>query len=269
MNKILISVFAISFFMCTTACNSNNTSQPTDSDSTAVDSTECEEPEEVVEFSVENVQFKDSLSNPDAMTSYYTIDVDVPQGDSQLAKSIRQWITNCLSDDYKGKIDFSEKMLKSISSKFFKRDDDTPTASRQVEIKVVYESDDYVTYEVLGSDYYGGAHDIPYNYGKTFDKQTGRIISDDLFESTEGLAKVIKKHLASYFDENSDVEIDDVLFDNVRDEFPLPANGGWLVEDGVKFIYGVYEIVPYAAGMPECVISYDELKPYLAEGIVK
>ena len=34
-------------------------------------------------------------------------------------------------------------------------------------------------------------------------------------------------------------------------------------EKGVAFDYGPYEIGPYALGMPQALIPYDKIKPYL------
>lgn len=36
-----------------------------------------------------------------------------------------------------------------------------------------------------------------------------------------------------------------------------------ILDEGIKFIFSQYQVAPYAAGMPEVVVGWDELKPYL------
>jgi hypothetical protein len=39
------------------------------------------------------------------------------------------------------------------------------------------------------------------------------------------------------------------------------------VAEGVRFDYGAYEIGAYALGMPEVVIPYEKMKPYLTDKV--
>jgi hypothetical protein len=50
-----------------------------------------------------------------------------------------------------------------------------------------------------------------------------------------------------------------------NDYFPLPQAAPYFTADGVVFIYQQYEIACYAAGLPNCVISYDLIEPFLTQ----
>ena len=51
-----------------------------------------------------------------------------------------------------------------------------------------------------------------------------------------------------------------LLDENARYQFPLPENAPILRFNGMEFVYGQYEIAPYAAGMPSCILPYDSIR---------
>lgn len=76
----------------------------------------------------------------------------------------------------------------------------------------------------------------------------------------------IKDGLKGYFKVNSEEELYGCLFIDKPSEtnadaqgqeilFPLPSTPPFLTKDGIRVIYQQYEIAPYAAGMPSCVIE--------------
>ena len=129
------------------------------------------------------------------------------------------------------------------------------------------DSADFLTYEVAGYDYTGGAHGMPFFYGVTFDKEDGTKLGWDIFADTTQLAPIIKKHIEEYFNETDGEESDleECLFDGVYDNFPLPYLEPWFAPTGVKFVYSAYEIAPYVAGMPECTVPYKEVEKYFSD----
>jgi hypothetical protein len=44
---------------------------------------------------------------------------------------------------------------------------------------------------------------------------------------------------------------------------PLPQCPPLFTKDGVRFIYGQYEIAPYAAGMPDFTVPYNKLEKFM------
>ena len=219
------------------------------------------------EFKVRKFVFKDSL--PDEQTgeiSSYTVKIDLPEGPAGLVKGISRWINEMLGASKADSIDTSDKGMKQLAQNFYDSEDEFfPGSSFEESFTMVYEDSLYVTYELEGYIYTGGAHGMPCHFGMTFDRETGKPISDELLTSTEGLDSIIMKHLVGYFEDCGEEEVDlnEILFENVIEEFPLPEESPWIVADGVKFIYGAYEIAPYAAGMPECTISMKEMEPFM------
>ena len=105
---------------------------------------------------------------------------------------------------------------------------------------------------------------MPFNYGVTFSKEDGSQIGWDIFADTTQLAPIVKEYIGGYFDEIG-VTFEEYLFEGVYDDFPLPYTEPWLTAEGVKFIYGAYEIAPYAAGMPSGVVPYKMVDKYLSD----
>lgn len=132
-----------------------------------------------------------------------------------------------------------------------------------------YQSDRLLTYYLTSYAYMGGAHGGTMAYNATFDKSNGEILTYDkifLPESRQALIDMIKGGLwTQYFCPEGDDSIHDLsealLIDPNSLELPamLPAFG----PEGVAFTYGQYEIAPYAAGMPSCILSYDSLRPFM------
>ena len=90
---------------------------------------------------------------------------------------------------------------------------------------------------------------------------------------------LLKKGLKEYFNEAGDdvIKTDKQLMENLQlsDDakglIPLPA---WMPcpdekGKGLAFIYQQYEIACYAVGMPNFVLTWDELKPFLREDILE
>ena len=100
--------------------------------------------------------------------------------------------------------------------------------------------------------YSGGAHGIGGEGGATFIKSDGQIIDWGMFTNDSDMQRLIKDGLNEYFgDEDYD-----------KDYTPLPAENPIFLGNGVKFIYGVYELegTSYASGQPHFTIPYSEIK---------
>lgn len=138
----------------------------------------------------------------------------------------------------------------------------------EVKTSPVYEDDQYITMHSAIYVYLGGAHGSYIDGGATFRKSDGRRMGWDLLKGMgrKELTDRIKKGLMPYF---SVTNLDDLcemlligdIFDDVQKrhafdhDFPLPATAPYLTKDGIQIIYQQYEIAPYAAGLPSCVIK--------------
>lgn len=125
-------------------------------------------------------------------------------------------------------------------------------------------TEDYLTIEMLGYAYMGGAHGSPTAYVFTYDLNTGSILSfDDIVKDKEALREIAE---AKFREERQDAFEQGFDFDDLF-EFTLPYNFG-LTEAGVYFHYMAYEVGPYALGATTFTLSYDEIKDILKEPFV-
>ena len=268
MKKILIPiacVIATSFMIACGIVPDNSSTN--DSDSLVLDSIALGD----MEFKTETKEFTDSLEQNDVNISY-TLNLDVPvSGNPVLVDSIKTWMHHLLGKSYEGEVNFDDEMLNHYAQEYFQDCDEEGMfdgfgAYLELNVTMATDSADFVSYQVSGYDYTGGAHGMPFFYGVTFDKEDGSRLGWDIFADTTQLAPIVKQHIASYFDETDpESALEECLFDGVYDDFPLPYSDPWLEADGVRFVYSAYEIAPFVAGMPECTIPYKKVEKYLSD----
>lgn len=116
--------------------------------------------------------------------------------------------------------------------------------------------------------YSGGAHGyyeyIPYN----IDLKDGNNVSlKDIFKSEEEYKTVINKEIDNQIKELGKKEKD---LDKIYDFYGVKENQKFYLEDGKIVIYfDLYEIAPYAAGIPEFPIVVDNIKNQIKENYLK
>lgn len=140
-----------------------------------------------------------------------------------------------------------------------------------VAFKKLYQTDSLVTFNYSDYTYTGGAHGNSSSIGQTFQLRTGeRLTNTNMFlpEKQAELVALIKQGLESYFqtemsaEEKAKFSLADCLLIEPA-QLTLPAQTPYFTKDGLVFVYQQYEIAPYAAGMPSCVIGYEQIKPFL------
>lgn len=123
--------------------------------------------------------------------------------------------------------------------------------------EIIYQTIEKITMAMDFYSYTGGAHG---NYGTTlvnFNAQTGTTIQvknqiadmEKFLEITQAAFKV-----ARGLDPTTDLK--ERFF--WGEDFSLPANMGY-TETGIRCIYNIYEIAPYALGPTDFIISYSQL----------
>ncbi len=124
-----------------------------------------------------------------------------------------------------------------------------------IDMKIIYETDKYVTLEINFYDYEGGAHGIDGITGITFNKIDGSQVTYETLGLNKTKAnrakraqvfRILKKEL-SY----------------PKGLTGFPEAEPYLTDKGVHFQYEPYEIGPYAMGAPSVDISYSRLKTIL------
>ena len=213
----------------------------------------------------------------------YKIIVDFPtSGNPILVNAIREYISESLGISYAGELENNmqgsydgdlsngQKMIDyyfDLKYKEFKKahdlmaenmTGDVPTFASETEIHFLYETDQFVTYEMKKYEDMGGAHGGTFISGMTFRKSDGRRVEWDLF--TKSMQDVIKKGLKKYFEVNTDEELENSLSLENTYMLPLPATPPVFTKEGVLFTYQQYEIAAYAAGLPSFIVPYDEAK---------
>ena len=117
---------------------------------------------------------------------------------------------------------------------------------------------DWINYCFADNQYLGGAHGLMNMSYIVFNLKDGSIVhQDDILQGNykEDLQDLLEDSVRDYLG----ADWDDV------DLFNLPEfNDNFRVDDtGITWIYNVYEVAPFAAGVVEATINWRILKPYL------
>lgn len=244
------------------------------------------------DFATHEYLIDDSLILNPQCKGYYKAQIDIPvEGSEAVIDSVRLWmakeIIGSQNPDSASLIKMAldgnlEEVLFARSSSFLKNfktdaeemeiDDSDPSMtyffemSSDYSIKEIFKNDNFVTFVNEGYEYLGGAHGMPWRYGQTF-YRTGKPLGWDLLALTpqnqSHLRDLIAKGLLDdYFKTNKWETTGLWVADNIK-ELPLPTIPPYLMEEGIEFIYGPYEIGPYAIGQPNCVIPLSQLNDLL------
>lgn len=234
-------------------------------------------------FHVKNVKFH--KSNTDAELE---LEFDYPQDDSRVADSVRAYLigiegkegyTGSLRDgqayiDYIGNLKHESLAEQHHSDEVSMNEDREegedpfmiPTYSYSTSYSLDCDEPRYVSYRCCGDDYLGGAHGMPSLFGVTFSKADGHRLLQ-ILKNTESpeFHRLVVDGLKSYFEEiGADEDLDEWLLVPSAD-ITVPGMQPYLTKEGVCFVFAAYEIAPFAAGMPEFVVPYDKIRPFLTK----
>lgn len=226
------------------------------------------------------------------------IKAEIPMGTDSLARGVRNFIAQQLCQSYlpysyceeserknypayngnpdnaKAMVDhygnWTVKLLETISKDINQNVTGQEKEPVYSEIKISKEAEThrYLTYCTTTYNELGGPHGsstiMYYNISKVTYKVIEQVVDTTRIKELQPL---LRKYLLEYFKEGGDLSITDqnlnesiLLKDGI---IPLPVTTPILDNDGVLFIYQQYEIGPYSMGMPNFIIPYSEIKPYL------
>ena len=125
----------------------------------------------------------------------------------------------------------------------------------------------YMTVDMSGYWYGGGAHGYPNRNQFLFDLNTGEEVTiKDLYPKSEEefktlVAEKTEEDYSSYTYEESPymAENGEMVYDSAYDEASFETTHVEYFEDGVLIVYPPYDMGSYAAGYIEVFISYEEL----------
>ena len=235
-------------------------------------------------YTVETVTCKDSvvIGKSKAVAECTIAYLKSDDADNALVKNVDKWIHHMLMDAADS-IAVGEPLASFIVNDLissnqqdiseweesFGKDSEFPMAydfTYTVKPEVI--TPGYVTMMANSYIYTGGAHGGAATIGCTFATATGEELDfDNMFdaEAAEAVTELVKKGLMEqYFKVETEEDFkNSLLFGD--EPLPLPANAPFFMEEGVCFLYQQYEIACYAAGMPQCVIPYKDLRPYFTK----
>lgn len=205
---------------------------------------------------------------PEGFTPGVDATIDFPTGNDRLSQTIIKWMASRLGVD---EVVYSNaEELIDAHVNYLKTSGEGVDMTSEFSITKVYETSTLVSYEMQGYDYNcGAAHGMPYCNGVTFSKSDCKDLSNSLLKRNAHFSFLLKEALKKYFEVKSDNELSEILFESNLRKIEAPSNSPWVVEGGIMFQYGAYEIAPFAAGMPEALISVKDLTPYLTPEAIK
>ena len=134
-----------------------------------------------------------------------------------------------------------------------------------------------LSYAVERYVFTGGAHGSNYRVFYNFDLSNGRMLHEqDIFAPgfEEPLTELL---LTNMVNQNEEIQLIEDLkeygynVDEIHKEYGYnvdeihPNDNFFLTDSSMVYVFGQYEIAPYALGETEISISYDQLRPLLQE----
>lgn len=137
--------------------------------------------------------------------------------------------------------------------------------SLEADVHVEWNTKTILTLGMNGYDYpAGAAHGMPWDYCQSFDLKHLRALNlDDIFvqQGRKTLLGMVVRQLVDEYGESGMM--------SAPKDIDFPGVAPALMEDGVIFCYGAYEIGAYALGLPSVTLPYDKVKPYLTPEVQK
>ncbi len=232
-------------------------------------------------FSTDSIHLTDSVVS-DSVVSKVDIYVATPKESSKVYGAATQWIAGKLGATGKQAAMPMQTIVDEVGRERIERIrtnlEELKTEGFEAvpftylwNISPIYYTNDYVTYTDSAYRYVGGSHGASNFDAATFTLADGKRWGYDMFKTNklEDLRRMVLDALAKqYFDKADASELGDELFDPI-DKVKLPTCPPYLTADGVAFTYQEYEIAPYVAGMPNCVLSLFDVHNLLSDDFLQ
>ena len=117
---------------------------------------------------------------------------------------------------------------------------------------------DWLSFTTSVYQYRGGAHGLTVMRGWNFHMPSGQQLQfSQLFPADSGYRTIIAEFIDRAIQENSEDYFQPYFTEN-----QLGTNQDYyLTSHGLVIFFGLYELAPYAVGIPEFFIPYEELPP--------
>ncbi|AUP79191.1 DUF3298 and DUF4163 domain-containing protein [Flavivirga eckloniae] len=152
-----------------------------------------------------------------------------------------------------------EESITSFNKEFLTFKTDFPKTieqwDAQIDGEIIFQSPELISIAITSYVNTGGAHGTINITFLNFETETGNLIPNEkLFKDIEGFKKVTETHFYETI-KNEDITLD-------IENFELPANMAY-AEDGIILLYNTYEIAPYATGIIEFTVPFEEIDSFL------
>ena len=223
----------------------------------------------------ETDSFRYALKTEFGMCEVY---IDYPRQDgSAIAHAVADYIKSSLFENSSTQVaDDPEVMVKKYCEQSIDRQkktleqmgirhvDEADAPEEGMEIRKVYQSDRVVTYEVYRYSYLtNGPHGEYADYGVSFRRTDGKRIGNPVTNIDSTFYALIREGLRQYFDIATDEELQDICTVDIA-EPPLPTFPPYLMGDGLRFHYSIYDVCRFDDGDPAFTIPYSRIMPYLS-----
>ncbi len=197
-----------------------------------------------------------------------SVSIDEAIGNSEVSKiinfKIKEAIISTLSDVTKKTS--LESVLEDFDAEFITFKKQFPEASHpawelHIETEKVYQSEEIITLSINTYEFKGGAHGNDKIKFLNLNANTGEVYKlSDIVDNSDSFKALAKDHFLKSIDaDKENNQIEDYFFGK---PFQLPENIGFS-EDGLVFLYNVYEVASYDQGYTEFIIPFDAVDPYL------
>ena len=221
--------------------------------------------------------FKYSLHSPQGTCDVF---IDYPvSGPREAVSSIRAFIKSTLfedggeskSDDPMDLVraycaERQATLAKTLDGMGISQVDTRDAPEEGIEIRKVCQTSRFITFEIYRYSYIThGAHGEYSDYGTTFRLSDGHRFGNDIIATMdEGLYAHIRAGMKEYFKIHSDNQLQAICTTDLS-EMPLPTFPPYLVRDGVRYHYSIYDICSFEMGDPVVTIPYSVALPYMTK----
>lgn len=197
-----------------------------------------------------------------------SVSIDEAIGNSEVSKiinfKIKEAIISTLSDVTKKTS--LESVLEDFDAEFITFKKQFPEASHpawelHIETEKAYQSEEIITLSINTYEFKGGAHGNDKIKFLNLNANTGEVYKlSDIVDNSDDFKALAKDHFLKSIDaDKENNQIEDYFFGK---PFQLPENIGFS-DDGLVFLYNVYEVASYDQGYTEFVIPFDAVESYL------
>lgn len=269
---------------CTTKSASNAGSQMLQSDANAATDT----------LSTSNIVYHKVQDS----TITCTLRVDYPTGTDSLAVGLRRYVNKTLAEielsaayisdqpttppPYSGDLSKAQTVVDHYGKTCYDRlvavykdltsnnQLDRIVLSYDARLSKTDETAGYITYTATVYTYLDGAHGSTLKQVENISKQTGKVVNHTVDSlQLKALQPLMRKGVLSYL--NSNMDKDEQVADKDLGSYlfidngiiPLPSLAPVLTRNGLHFVYQQYEIGPYALGIVEFTVPYQDIKPMM------